>query len=416
MQVKRLVSKGEVHNIVVSPGPGTPAVAADVGVVPDLFQHLTDTPILGVCLGHQALSHVHGGSVVRAPEPCHGRLSDIEHSGHMLFKGIPSGRNSGFRVVRYHSLMVQESDLPTELQPICWTAGGHVPLSIGEEQLHASAVEDKLLMGVAHKTQPHYGIQYHPESVATCFGDTLLKNYVQLAAQFSKQPLPATLCAPLGLQESRNGSHAFQALSDEVQLQVVWSQVTDAAHVQCLQLMDTMEWADSQNTFWLDSERSSRSHARFSFLGGPGGQLWRRITFQLPRSSRGVPSQPARNGAAVNGSNGAEQEQNHTSASSQCQEGLLTEVDASGAVVERRCHFRSWLRNFMKRRRLKNLEKADQLPFNFQGGLVGYLGYEMKAESTGDLVHDSRHASLFPCCPPLCRYIVIHFSWVLALQ
>lgn len=390
MQVKELISTGQIHSIVVSPGPGTPAVAADVGVVPALFRELTDTPILGVCLGHQALAHVHGASVVRAPEPCHGRLSDIEHKGHKLFQGIPSGRDSGFRVVRYHSLIVEESELPPELQPICWTAGGHVALSIGQEERQHASAGDMLLMGIAHTSYPHYGIQYHPESVATNFGDTLLKNFAQLAAQHNKVPLPMhQFPAPLGNKEdaSTSAGHPGKVASDAIQLQLVWRSVT-AADVKCLALMETMGWTGSHDTFWLDSERSDR--ARFSILGGPGGRLWRRITFKLPPSaSTTQAANLVQNQALYNGADEVVMQPGVGSEQVRCPEGVLTEVDATGTCTETRCRFRSWMKQFMEHHSLKKGAEQAELPFDFQGGLVGYLGYEMKAESSGELVHDS---------------------------
>ncbi|KAL8533091.1 hypothetical protein ACS0TY_009369 [Phlomoides rotata] len=108
-------------NIVISPGPGSPSCAADIGICLRLLE-CRDIPILGVCLGHQALGYVHGAQVIHAPEPIHGRLSDIEHNDCELFHGIPSGQNSGFKVVRYHSLVVDPDSLPKELIPIAWTS------------------------------------------------------------------------------------------------------------------------------------------------------------------------------------------------------------------------------------------------------------------------------------------------------
>jgi para-aminobenzoate synthetase len=93
-------------NIVISPGPGSPTCAADIGICMRILYECKDIPILGVCLGHQALGYANGAQVVHAPEPVHGRLSEIEHTGYQLFNGIPSGAGSGFKVVRYHSLVL----------------------------------------------------------------------------------------------------------------------------------------------------------------------------------------------------------------------------------------------------------------------------------------------------------------------
>uniref|UniRef100_A0ACD6AG35 Uncharacterized protein n=1 Tax=Avena sativa TaxID=4498 RepID=A0ACD6AG35_AVESA len=109
-------------NIVISPGPGSPACPSDIGICLQILCECGDIPILGVCLGHQALGLVHGAKIVHAPEAIHGRLSEIEHNGCFLFNHIPSGINSGFKVVRYHSLVIEASSLPKDLVSIAWTA------------------------------------------------------------------------------------------------------------------------------------------------------------------------------------------------------------------------------------------------------------------------------------------------------
>ncbi|CAN4112878.1 unnamed protein product [Withania somnifera] len=194
-------------NIVISPGPGSPTCPSDIGICLMLLLECIDIPILGVCLGHQALGYVHGAQVVHAPEPVHGRLSDIEHSGCQLFDEIPSGRDSGFKVVRYHSLVIDPKSLPKELIPIAWTSTARtLPFhGVGRSDsfLNASKeVEDifngiselsydsrdvqggKVLMGVMHSSRPHYGLQFHPESVATCHGRQLFKNFRKITEDY----------------------------------------------------------------------------------------------------------------------------------------------------------------------------------------------------------------------------------------
>ncbi|KAF3966479.1 hypothetical protein CMV_009430 [Castanea mollissima] len=117
-----LYEENAFDNIVISPGPGSPTCPADIGICLRLLLECWDIPILGVCLGHQALGYVHGARVVHAPEPVHGRLSEIQHNGCRLFHDIPSGRDSGFKVVRYHSLVIDAKSLPKELIPIAWTS------------------------------------------------------------------------------------------------------------------------------------------------------------------------------------------------------------------------------------------------------------------------------------------------------
>ncbi len=142
--------------IIISPGPCTPLEA---GISIDLIREASDTiPLLGVCLGHQAIAAALGGKVIRASEPVHGRTSMINHSGRELFAGIPSP----LRVARYHSLIVEEASLPPEL-------------------IITARTFDGVVMGLRHQSRPLYGVQFHPESVLTQFGRPLLANFLQIA-------------------------------------------------------------------------------------------------------------------------------------------------------------------------------------------------------------------------------------------
>jgi anthranilate synthase component 2 len=142
--------------IVLSPGPCTPNEA---GICLDLIAKAgADIPILGVCLGHQAIGQVYGGKVVRAPAPMHGKLSRITHKGKGVFKGLPRK----FEVTRYHSLIVDRTSLPDCLAVTAETSDG-------------------LIMGLQHKTHPVYGVQFHPESIASEHGHALLANFLEIA-------------------------------------------------------------------------------------------------------------------------------------------------------------------------------------------------------------------------------------------
>jgi anthranilate synthase/aminodeoxychorismate synthase-like glutamine amidotransferase len=151
-EVRRLAPS----SIVISPGPGTPA---DAGVSMDLIRTFAgEIPILGVCLGHQCIGQVFGGEVVRAGRIMHGKTSPILHHGTDLFKGLPNP----FEATRYHSLLVRRETLPKTLTVTAWTA-------------------QKEIMGLRHATHPVFGVQFHPESILTKPGKTLLSNFLALA-------------------------------------------------------------------------------------------------------------------------------------------------------------------------------------------------------------------------------------------
>jgi anthranilate synthase component 2 len=142
--------------IVLSPGPCTPNEA---GICLDLIAAVADKiPILGVCLGHQAIGQVFGGKIVRAPTPVHGKLSQIRHRGAGIFRGI----NAPFQATRYHSLVVERQTLPNELSVIADT-------------------DDGLIMGLAHTRLPVHGVQFHPESIASEHGHLMLQNFLDIA-------------------------------------------------------------------------------------------------------------------------------------------------------------------------------------------------------------------------------------------
>jgi anthranilate synthase component 2 len=143
--------------VVISPGPCDPDRA---GISLDLVRAAAEVcPILGVCLGHQAIAQAFGGRIVRAPQIMHGKLSPIEHTGEGVFAGLPSP----FMATRYHSLVAEPASLPTCLAVTARTADG-------------------VIMGVAHRTRPIYGVQFHPESIDTEHGHRLLRNFLATTA------------------------------------------------------------------------------------------------------------------------------------------------------------------------------------------------------------------------------------------
>lgn len=151
--VSDLLSR-DAEGIVLSPGPGRPE---DAGVCIELLRARPRTPLLGVCLGHQALGSAFGATVSRAKTLMHGKASEVEHRGTGLLDGLPSP----FVATRYHSLAVEEGSLPPSLEPLAWT-------------------EDGTLMAMRHRELPYWGVQFHPESVLTDTGSDLLQNFLAL--------------------------------------------------------------------------------------------------------------------------------------------------------------------------------------------------------------------------------------------
>jgi anthranilate synthase component 2 len=146
--------------IVLSPGPRTPS---DAGICLELIDKASATiPLLGVCLGHQAIGQAFGGRVVRGPVPVHGKLSEIRHWGDGIFRGI----NAPFKATRYHSLVVERAGLPAEL-------------------VLTAETDDELVMGLAHRTLPVHGVQFHPESIASEHGHLILRNFLDIAAAWN---------------------------------------------------------------------------------------------------------------------------------------------------------------------------------------------------------------------------------------
>jgi anthranilate synthase/aminodeoxychorismate synthase-like glutamine amidotransferase len=142
------------EGILLSPGPGRPE---DAGVCLDLIRLQADVPILGVCLGHQALGLAFGATVDRAPRLMHGKTSPVRHGDQGVFAGLPNP----FEATRYHSLEVKENTLPEELEPLAWA-------------------DDGTLMGMRHRSLPYWGVQFHPESVLTGSGPRLLANFLAI--------------------------------------------------------------------------------------------------------------------------------------------------------------------------------------------------------------------------------------------
>ncbi len=280
----------EFDNVVISPGPGRPDRESDFGVCAEAIRRC-EKPLLGVCLGHQGIGWVEGGEVAPAPEPMHGRVIEIDHDGSPLFAGI----SSPFCATRYHSLALAPP-LPPTLREIAASKG--VP------------------MAIEHRTRPQWGLQFHPESIATEQGKRLLENFrdmscatggtVDLVAHMATKATlkPSTGLTVRRLDETPDAETAFVAL-----------------------------YGESENAFWLDSSRPG-VRARFSFMGDASGPLAEMVTYDI----------------------GAEES----------------------------------IFDYLERRTAELRPTAlPDLPFEFDCGFVGYLGYELKAECGYVSPHES---------------------------
>src|SRR5918996_64956 len=217
-----------IDNVVISPGPGRPERERDVGVSLDVLRR-AQVPVLGVCLGHQALAHVTGGAIEHAPEVMHGRLSSIHHDGRGLFADIPQG----FAAVRYHSLVV--GTCPAALRVTAWTL-------------------DRVVMGLEHRSRPRWGVQFHPESISTEHGGALLRNFRDLTRAQGRRSSRAARPAGRPVAGPRLHHRTLTGWRDP-----------EAVFVSL--------YGDRDHAVWLDSARAEPGLARFSFMGAPDGPL-----------------------------------------------------------------------------------------------------------------------------------------------
>lgn len=298
----------DFDSVIISPGPGRPDRERDFGLSRRAILELA-VPLLGVCLGHQGICHAFGGLVVHAPEPVHGQLSLVHHDASELFKNIPSP----FQAVRYHSLACAEP------LPACLTS--------------TARTEDGVLMGLAHRTRPLWGVQFHPESISTEHGRTLLENFIQLALRRPRACRNKSLALPgqppLNAHRHRTSSGAGKAIGNQ---KLFVRKVFRQADVSRL---FTSLFAEQEVAFWLDSSLPSDGDARFSIVGGMtgGGEVIRYYA----------------------------------------KERKLV-VERGGAIEVSDEDLFSYIKHAIAQRVVAPVD----LPFDFNCGYVGYFGYELK--------------------------------------
>ena len=301
-----------VDNIVISPGPGRPEKAADFGLCRDIIESAA-IPVLGICLGHQGICMIHGATIDLAPEPRHGRLSPITHHQKDLFRNIPSP----FSAVRYHSLAVY--NLPQTLEPVAWS-------------------EEGLVMAVAHRTKPLFGVQFHPESICTEHGETLFTNFAEITRTWQKEKKRDI--SPIMPDSLFFSPHAniltFPKEKQKNRYTVLHEQLL--ATIDAETLFDAI-FRHSAYAIWLDSSRRGYGSGRFSILCDASGPLGRIASADVQK---------------------------------QC---ILVTTAKKHDLIE--ADFFNWLE--------KDLEaypiSTPDTPFEFALGWVGYIGYEMKSLS-----------------------------------
>ena len=301
----RALSRWDFDAIVLSPGPGTPKRWHDFAVCNDILRD-SETPVLGICLGHQGLGHLLEGKVSSAPEAMHGRLSRIEHQGTGLFEGIPQG----FPVVRYHSLAI--TDMGPDGQVTAWA-------------------DDGVVMGIEHRRRPLWGVQFHPESVATEHGARLVENFFNLARKRKRAHWSGAKRRP---REVSHSTRAKRAAESGVELRVRSIPGEPSTEV----LFERL-FGDLEHAFWLDSADAPTPLAQRSYLGTSAGAERCVLEYEI-------------------------------------EDGAVSARRAGGTTTERGSIF-----DLLDRELAANaIETPGGMPPGLVGGFVGYLGYELKAD------------------------------------
>jgi len=311
----RALERWDFDAIVLSPGPGTPGRWHDFCVCDDILR-FSEIPVLGICLGHQGLGKMLDGQVSSAPEAMHGRLSKIFHEGDGLFAGIPQG----FPVVRYHSLAIT---------------------GMGPDGNVCAWADDGVVMGIEHRKRPMWGVQFHPESIATDHGARLVENFFKLARERKGTPVRATK-RPDGARP-RNAQPRSRPASSDTRL--LLRSIPGEASTEALfeRLFAAEEYA-----FWLDSADAPNQLAQCSYLGTSAGRDRCVLTYEVEEGS--VRAHRA--------------------------EAITSEPGSIFDVLDREVSERA-------------IERPGDAAPNLLGGFVGYLGYELKADCGAINAHKS---------------------------
>ena len=271
----------DFDNVILSPGPGSPEKEKDFGVCKDIIEKL-NKPILGICLGHQGIYYYNGGKILRASEPMHGRQSEIIHNGKNLFKGI----KNNFKVTRYHSLTCEDKEL---------------------QNINIDAkTSDGVVMAISHKTKPIYGLQFHPESIASECGEKLIENFINICREFYKED-----------------QLYYEIIDKSFDTKNIYEKLFKYDH----------------KALWLDSSKVEEGLSRFSIFGLQSTKA-HTIKYDVDKN-------------------------------------LVEKYFLDGRKKE---NDKENIFDFLKKNR-KKWTYDETLPFDFQLGYIGYLGYELKKDT-----------------------------------
>jgi para-aminobenzoate synthetase len=316
----RVLTRSEFDAFVLSPGPGRPERWHDFGVCRDILRY-SEIPVLGICLGHQGIGNLLEGGVSTAPMAMHGRLSHVRHSDSGLFEGIPQD----FSVVRYHSLAIT-SPMGPEGHETAWS-------------------DDGVVMGIEHRTRPMWGVQFHPESVATEHGRAIAENFYAMAERHrSSRPAHPSSAQKPGRRAEKSSPAPHSGPSTgglELRVRSFEGEASTEALFERL-------FADAQTAFWLDSADAPTRLAQCSYLGTSAGVDQCLLEYDV-------------------------------------EEGEVAVHRATGDTVEHTSIFDVLDREVGK----GAIEPPEELARGLVGGYVGYLGYECKADCGSPNVHRS---------------------------
>jgi para-aminobenzoate synthetase len=314
----KALSRWKFDAIVLSPGPGRPQCWHDFGVCADILRY-SQTPVLGICLGHQGIGNLLNGNVAAAPTVMHGRLSRIHHDDTGLFAGVPQG----FSVVRYHSLAVTR--LGPEGRVTAWT-------------------DDGVVMGLEHRTRPLWGVQFHPESIATEHGHRIVQNFYERQGQRARPRSRRARSAAARAGRARTAPARVRG-AGESQLELRVRSI--AGEVPAEPLFERL-FGELGHAFWLDSADAPTRLAQCSYLGTSAGS--ERCVLEYDVESKTVETERAGASSSENAS-------------------IFDVLDRELGARE--------------------VDFADVPTRGLVGGFVGYLGYECKADCGSPNAHRS---------------------------